>query len=110
MHSQSPEVYTVAKLTRNIKKILEENFSIVWINGEISNLRIPGSGHAYFTLKDEKAQISAVIFKGQRQQLKFKLQDGISLVGMGRISVYEPRGAYQIILQHGALSHSQVWP
>ena len=73
---------------------------MIWISGEISNLKVPSSGHAYFTLKDKKAQISAVMFRGQRRQLKFEMNDGMSLVGLGRISVYEPRGAYQIILEY----------
>ena len=73
---------------------------MIWISGEISNLRIPSSGHAYFTLKDKKAQIAGVMFKGQLRQLRFDLDDGMTLVGMGRISVYEPRGTYQIILEY----------
>lgn len=63
-------------------------------------MRIPSSGHAYFTLKDDKAQISAVMFKGQLRQVKFDLEDGVNIVAMGRISVYEPRGNYQIILEY----------
>lgn len=73
---------------------------MIWISGEISNLRVPTSGHAYFTLKDARAQITAVMFKGQYRQLKFAMDDGQSIVGLGRISVYEPRGAYQIILEY----------
>lgn len=73
---------------------------MVWISGEISNLRIPPSGHAYFTLKDKGAQISAVMFRGQMRQIKFDLDDGLMLVGLGRITVYEPRGNYQIILEY----------
>lgn len=94
------EILSVSKLTGRIKQLLEENYPIVWIVGEISNLKVPASGHAYFVLKDEKAQIAAVLFKGQRQQLKFELQDGLSIVGMGRISVYQPRGNYQLILEY----------
>ncbi|MEJ2038505.1 MAG: exodeoxyribonuclease VII large subunit [Desulfosarcinaceae bacterium] len=93
-------IYSVSSLTSNIKQILEEKYPIIWISGEISNLRIPYSGHAYFTLKDENAQIAAVVFKGQQRQLGFELQDGTTIVGMGRISVYEPRGTYQIILEY----------
>jgi len=93
-------VYSVSDLTKNIKKILEEKYPIIWINGEISNLRIPSSGHAYFTLKDEKAQISAVLFQSQRRKLGFRLEDGMSINGLGRVSVYEVRGTYQIILEH----------
>ena len=93
-------IFTVSQLTENIKLLLEDNFSMVWISGETSNLRIPPSGHAYFTLKDSKAQISAVMFRGQKRQLKFALDDGMMLVGLGRISVYPPRGNYQIILEY----------
>lgn len=96
---RNTQVLSISKLTRQVKQLLEENYPIVWIIGEISNLKVPSSGHAYFVLKDEKAQISAVFFRGQKQHLKFKLQDGLSIVGMGRISVYEPRGTYQIIME-----------
>lgn len=67
---------------------------------EISNFKIPSSGHAYFTLKDAKAQIAAVMFKGQWRNLSFKLENGVSIIAMGRVSVYEPRGTYQIILEY----------
>lgn len=93
-------VFTVSQLTSKIKILLEEKYSMVWISGEISNLRIPPSGHAYFTLKDKGAQISAVMFRGQLRQIKFDLDDGLMLVGLGRITVYEPRGNYQIILEY----------
>ena len=96
----SKQIYTVSQLTRIIKSLLEEKFSMVWISGEISNLRIPTSGHAYFSLKDEKAQITAVMFRGQLRHLPFELEDGLALIGLGRISVYEPRGNYQIILEY----------
>jgi len=93
-------IYTVSELTANIKALLEDNFPFVWISGEITNLRMPISGHLYFTLKDEYAQIDAVIFRGQKQNLKFNPEDGISVAGLGRITVYEPRGSYQIILEY----------
>jgi exodeoxyribonuclease VII large subunit len=93
-------IYSVSKLTREIKHLLEDKYDIIWISGEISNIRIPSSGHAYFTLKDECAQIAAVMFKGQLGQVKFDLEDGVTIVGMGRVSVYEPRGSYQIILEY----------
>jgi len=94
------EICTVSKVTEVIKYILEDKFPIVWICGELSNLKTPTSGHAYFTLKDEKAQIAAVMFRGQRRQLRFDLEDGATIVCMGRISVYEPRGTYQIIVEY----------
>ena len=93
------KVYTVSKLTGEIKSILESRFPFVWVTGEISNLRIPGSGHSYFSLKDSNAQISAVLFRGQKKNLKFKLEDGLNVTGLGRISVYEPRGSYQLIFE-----------
>ncbi|MBI9084302.1 MAG: exodeoxyribonuclease VII large subunit [Desulfobacterales bacterium] len=98
--TMSRRIYTVSELTRNIKALLEENFPFTWISGEISNLRIPASGHCYLTLKDDAAQISAVIFKGQKRQMGFDIQDGMAVTGLGRLSVYPPRGAYQIILEY----------
>lgn len=93
-------IYTVSELTSGIKSLLEESFPFVWISGEISNFKIPASGHLYFTLKDENAQINAVMFRGQARNLKFDPNDGLSIVGLGRISVYEQRGTYQIIFEH----------
>ena len=94
------QIFSVSRLTANIKLLLEKNFPMVWVCGEISNLRIPSSGHAYFTLKDETAQIAAVMFRGQMRHLKFDLEDGLTAIGLGRVSVYEPRGTYQIILEY----------
>ena len=95
-----PHIYTVSELTAKVKVLLEDGFPFIWIRGEISNLRIPASGHFYFTLKDEKAQINAVMFRGQNRNLKFIPEDGMRITGIGRISVYEPRGTYQIILEY----------
>jgi exodeoxyribonuclease VII large subunit len=94
------KVFTVSQLNAAIKSLLEEQFPFVWIVGEISNFRIPVSGHFYFTLKDDAAQINAVMFRGQQRQLKFEPEDGMRITGMGRLSVYEPRGTYQIILEY----------
>jgi len=91
---------TVSELTRKIKSLLEDRFQFVWLSGEISNFRIPASGHFYFTVKDAHAQISAVMFRGQNRNLKFMPEDGMQINGLGRISVYEPRGSYQIIFEH----------
>ncbi len=94
------KIFTVSELTRDIKNLLEERYPLIWVTGELSNLRIPNSGHAYFSIKDQKAQIAAVMFRGQLRQLRFDLEDGMTLLAMGRISVYEPRGGYQIILEY----------
>ena len=93
-------IYTVSELTFKIKDLLEESFPFIWINGEISNFRVPASGHYYFTLKDDTAQINAVMFRNQNRTIIFDLEDGMKITGLGRISVYEPRGTYQIIFEH----------
>ena len=97
---QDRKVYSVSELNASIKDLLEENFPFVWIFGEISNFRMPASGHYYFTLRDSTSQISAVMFRGQQHHLKFEPEDGMSVTGLGRLSVYEPRGTYQIILEY----------
>jgi exodeoxyribonuclease VII large subunit len=96
----SRSILTVSQLTAEIKTILERSFDHVWVEGEISNLRLPGSGHLYFTLKDDKAQIRAVMFRLQNRLLKFVPKDGLQVVGCGRVTVYEPRGDYQLVLDY----------
>ena len=93
-------IFTVSELTHQIKTVLEQEFPLIWITGEISNLRIPSSGHYYFTLKDRNAQINTVIFKGQVSRLHFKINNGLAVTGLGRLAVYEPRGTYQLIFEH----------
>jgi exodeoxyribonuclease VII large subunit len=93
-------IYTVSQLTAEIKTILERNFEHLWVEGEISNLRLPGSGHLYFTLKDESAQLRAVMFRLQNRLLKFEPEDGLQVICYGRLTVYELRGEYQIVLDH----------
>ena len=93
-------IFSVSEITRSIRTILEQNFPFVWITGEISNFRRPTSGHYYFTLKDKNSQINTVMFRGQNRQLKFDIEDGIQINGMGRLTVYEPYGNYQIILEY----------
>ena len=99
MPSTERHIYTISELTSSIKAVLENEFPFAWISGEISNFRRPSSGHFYFTLKDDKAQISGVMFRNQNKNLNFNLEDGQHILGLGRISVYEPRGSYQIILE-----------
>ena len=98
---QKRKIYSVSELSADIKRLLENEFPMIWISGEISNFKVPASGHAYLTLKDKKAQIAAVIFRGQLRQLRFKPKDGMTIIALGRVSVYEPRGTYQIILEYG---------
>lgn len=91
-------VQSVTEITRSIKGILEHGFAFVAVNGEISNLRRPYSGHLYFTLKDDNAQLKAVLFKSQSRYLEKELRDGAQVICRGRVSVYEARGDYQIIV------------
>ncbi len=100
LSSHSRNILSVAQLTNRIKSLLEKSFPFVWISGELSNFRVPSSGHFYFTLKDSTSQIAAVMFKGQNRNLKFLPEHGMQVVGFGRIGLYEPRGSYQIILEH----------
>jgi exodeoxyribonuclease VII large subunit len=97
MPSVPAKVYSVTELTRGIKLLLEDRYPSVWVEGEISNLRIPASGHFYFTLKDSNSQIAAVMFRGMAASVKFKLRDGLQVVACGEVSVYEKSGQYQII-------------
>jgi exodeoxyribonuclease VII large subunit len=92
-------ILTVSELTREIKDILEDRFPDVWVEGEVSNLRIPPSGHIYLTLKDDFSQIRAVLFRMQARTLRFAPEDGLHIICKGRVSLYEKRGEYQLILE-----------
>src|SRR4030067_2124533 len=96
----SPErhLLTVSQLTDLIKTSLEESFYDITREGEISNPRIPPSGHVYLTLKDKASQIRAIIFKSSARNIKFELKDGIHIICHGRITVYDLRGEYQIVI------------
>ncbi|MCK5257645.1 MAG: exodeoxyribonuclease VII large subunit [Deltaproteobacteria bacterium] len=100
MFSNYKKILTVSELTLEIKHHLEEGFGEIWVEGEISNFRSPSSGHYYFTLKDGKSQIRGVIFRFMGRYLKFEPQDGLAVICRGKISVYEPRGEYQLILDY----------
>lgn len=95
-----PVVLTVSALTRRVRGLLEDGIGEVWVEGEISNLRRQSSGHAYFTLKDAGSQIACVLFAGQSAQLRsMNFADGVHVQLQGSLSVYEPRGNYQIIVR-----------
>jgi exodeoxyribonuclease VII large subunit len=100
MEPELPHIYTVSSLTREIREHLETHFPLVWVSGEVSNLRRPVSGHYYFTLKDAEAQLRAVLFKGSHQHLRYKPEEGGQILCRGRITVYEPRGDYQLIVDY----------
>jgi exodeoxyribonuclease VII large subunit len=92
-------VFSVSDLTADIRNILENAYSEVWVEAEISNCRLWNTGHLYFTLKDPGAQIKAVMFRSDVRTLKFKPEDGLHVVVRGRLSVYEPKGEYQIVCE-----------
>ena len=91
-------ILTVTELTVRIKFLLESGFNTLWIEGEISNLRRPASGHLYFTLKDKDSQIRAVIFRQYSRMTGFAVEDGMNIICRARLSVYQPRGEYQLIV------------
>ena len=93
-------IYKVSDINRAIKEQLEGQFSHIWVQGEISNFKAHSSGHFYFSLKDEKSQVNAVMFKGYNSRLKFRPESGMEVVVRGKISVYEPRGNYQVFCEH----------
>src|SRR3954464_14696670 len=93
-------IFSVSELTAAIRGVLETGFGDVWVEGELSNCRTWNTGHVYFTLKDGDAQIKAVMFRSAVRYLKFKPEDGMHVVVRGQLSVYEPKGEYQIVCEH----------
>lgn len=93
-------VLTVSALTALVRGVLEENFDQVWVEGEISNLACPQSGHYYFTLKDATAQLRCVMFRGAARTLKFSPRDGMRVLTRGRLTLFEPRGEYQLVAEY----------
>jgi exodeoxyribonuclease VII large subunit len=98
MADAKPKIYSISELTRWIRLTLEKSVGVVWVEGEISNLHYHPSGHVYLTLKDAQSQLSAVMFRNSAHVLSVKLKDGMQVQACGRITVYEKRGNYQIIL------------
>jgi len=90
---------TVSELTASIRGELEKRFASVWVEGEISNFHAPNSGHWYFTLKDEFAQMRAACYRSSNQRIRFRPEDGLQVRARGRVSVYEPKGEYQLIVE-----------
>src|SRR5947208_15035745 len=95
-------LYTVSALTARLRVHIESAFSNIWVEGEVSNLRIPTSGHAYFTLKYAASQMRAVLFRSVGRSLRFALQDGMQLVCRGRVTLCETTGDYQCIVEGAA--------
>ncbi|MEW8505736.1 MAG: exodeoxyribonuclease VII large subunit [Candidatus Thiodiazotropha sp.] len=98
--SSQKEVYTVSRLVRETRSVLEGSFPLIWVSGEISNLAQPASGHIYFTLKDEIAQVRCAMFRMKRQKLRFQPMNGQQVLLRARVSLYEARGEFQLIAEH----------
>lgn len=92
-------IYTVSEITQDIKIILENTFGEIWVEGEVSNFKAHPSGHFYFSLKDEQAILSAVMFSRANRDIKFKIENGLKVICFGKISVYAPHGQYQLIVE-----------
>ncbi|WP_423063806.1 exodeoxyribonuclease VII large subunit [Candidiatus Paracoxiella cheracis] len=103
MKNPTPEqqdIYTVSQLNAEARLIIEECFSSIWIMGEISNLAKPSSGHFYFSLKDERAQIRCAYFRHNHKRLRFDVENGQQVLVQAQVSIYEAQGSYQLIVQH----------
>ena len=93
------KIYSVSELSQEIRGLFEEQFPDVWVTGEVSNYRPANSGHLYFTLKDLSAQLRAVCFRNQARYLKFRPEDGLSVIARGQLTIYEARGEYQLVVE-----------
>ncbi len=98
LFEEPPKAITVSELTGQIRQLLERRFGDVWVEGEISNFKSHSSGHWYFTLKDAGAQVRCASFKNANRSIRFRPEDGLAVRVRGRVSVYEPRGDYQILV------------
>ena len=97
-HSDNTNIYSVSALNRSVSNLLEQEFGWIWVEGEISNLAQPASGHIYFSLKDNSAQVSCAMFKGRKRSLKFQPENGKQVLVRAKVSLYQPRGNYQLIV------------
>jgi exodeoxyribonuclease VII large subunit len=94
------EIYTVSRLNREVRTLLESSFSVLWVEGELSNFARPGSGHWYFTLKDAQAQVRAAMFRAKNALLKWAPEEGTQVLVRARVGLYEGRGEFQLIVEH----------
>lgn len=103
-NDSSRDIYSVSRLNAEIRAVLEGSFPLLWVEGEISNLSTPRSGHSYFSLKDPHAQVRCALFRGKRRLLRFQPSDGDQVLMRARISLYEARGDFQLIVEHMELA------
>ncbi|MBN9287123.1 MAG: hypothetical protein BGO43_14680 [Gammaproteobacteria bacterium 39-13] len=100
MENKDKEIFTVQQLNQTARTLLEQNLQFVWVKGELSNVALPRSGHIYFTLKDEHAQVRCAMFKGNNRRLNFIPAEGMAVLLRAQVSLYEERGDYQLIITH----------
>ena len=93
------EIYTVGRLNDEVAQVLENSFPLIWVEGELSNLARPRSGHMYFTLKDARAQVRCALFRSSRNRLRFEPRDGMQVIARARVGLYGPRGEFQLVVQ-----------
>ena len=93
------EVYTVGRLNDEVARLLEDSFPLIWVEGELTNLARPRSGHMYFTLKDSRAQVRCALFRSNRMRLRFEPRDGMQVIARARVGLYGPRGDFQLVVQ-----------
>ena len=94
------DVYSITRLNREVRAVLEGSCPTIWVQGEVSNLAQPGSGHIYFSLKDQTSQVRCAMFKNRNQYLKFTLENGMEVLARTSVSLYEGRGEFQLIIEH----------
>ncbi|MCX4190556.1 exodeoxyribonuclease VII large subunit [Methylophaga sp. OBS3] len=94
------DIYPVSRLVKEVRLLLDGSFPLLWVEGEISNLAMPGSGHIYFTLKDAAAQVRCAMFRGRNQQLRFTPENGMQVLLRVKVTMYEGRGEFQLIVEH----------
>ena len=100
MNNHNREIYSVSALNHAVSELLGDHFPLIWVEGEISNLARPASGHLYFSLKDEQAQIRCAMFRGKNRLLDFTPENGDQVLLRARVSLYEPRGDYQLVARN----------
>ena len=100
MDFEERQIYSVEQLNREVKQLLQQNFPLLWVEGELSNVARPASGHIYFSLKDQQAQVRCAMFRNANRALPFEPENGMQVLVRARVGVYEPRGEYQLTIEH----------
>jgi len=100
MDLEERQIYSVQQLNREVKQLLQQNFPLLWVEGELSNVARPASGHIYFSLKDQQAQVRCAMFRNANRALQFEPENGMQVLARARIGLYEPRGEYQLTIEH----------